>query len=76
MKNDKIRAGIYGLAALYMFYIAVKLFQEGGNGIAAAFFVMAGTGLIVFSFIIARHITKEEKKRAEEKMKETETDEK
>lgn len=66
MNRDKLRAGIYGMAAIYMVYIAMQLFKEGGNGIAIAFFALAAIGLFVFAFVIAKRITDEEKKRTKE----------
>lgn len=66
MNSDKLRAGIYGMAAIYMIYIAVQLFKEGGNQMAILFFALAAIGLLVFAFVIAKRITEEEKKRAKE----------
>ena len=66
MNSNKIRAGIYCMAAFYMLYTAMQLFKEGGSEIAAIFFVAAAIGLIVFAIIIAKRVTEEEKKRLEE----------
>lgn len=66
MNRDKLRAGIYGMAAIYMIYIAMQIYKEGGSGIAIAFFALAAIGLLVFAFVIAKRITEEEKKRAKE----------
>lgn len=70
MNSDKLRAGIYSMAALYMLYTAMQLYKEVGNVIAAAFFLLAGIGLIVFAFKIAKRVTAEEKALLEEKKKE------
>ena len=66
MNNDKLRAGIYSMAAIYLLYTAMQLYKEVGNVIAAAFFVIAAIGMIVFAFKIAKKVTEEEKKLAEE----------
>lgn len=70
MNSDKLRAGIYSMAAIYMLYTAMQLYKEVGNVVAAAFFLIAGIGLIVFAFKIAKHVTEEEKTFLEEKKKE------
>ena len=70
MNSDKLRAGIYSMAAIYMLYTAMQLYKEVGNVVAAAFFLIAGIGLIVFAFKIAKHVTEEEKTLLEEKKKE------
>ena len=63
------------MAAVYMLYTAMQLYKEVGNVIAAAFFVMAAIGILVFAFKIAKKITDEEKRIAEEKKEdETKTD--
>jgi len=67
MNNDKLRAGIYSMAAIYLLYTAMQLYKEVGNVIAAAFFVIAAIGILVFAFKIAKQVTDEEKKLAEEK---------
>lgn len=53
--NDKARAGVYIMAAVYMFYMAYQVFcvrMEDGRQtlmtIFSAFFVLCGIGLIVF----------------------------
>ena len=74
MNSDKLRAGIYVMAAVYMIYTAMQLFNEGGNMPAVVFFAVAAAGLIVFAFVIAKRVTDEEKKRAEEKKGETEAE--
>lgn len=61
--NDKLRAGIYSMAALYMVYTALQLYKEGGNGVAITFFVAAAAGLIIFSLVMAIRITKKERKK-------------
>ena len=66
MNKDKLRAGIYSMAAIYLLYTAMQLYKEVGNVIAAAFFVIAAIGMIVFAFKIAKKVTEEEKKLAEE----------
>ena len=66
MNNDKLRAGIYSMAAIYLLYTAMQLYKEVGNVIAAVFFVIAAIGMIVFAFKIAKKVTEEEKKLAEE----------
>lgn len=70
MNSDKLRAGIYSMAAIYMLYTAMQLYKEVGNIIAAVFFLLAGIGLIVFAFKIAKRVTAEEKALLEEKKKE------
>ena len=70
MNSDKLRAGIYSMAAIYMLYTAMQLYKEVGNVIAAAFFVIAAIGLIVFAFVIAKRITREEKDLLEKQKKE------
>lgn len=68
--SDKLRAGIYGMAAIYMLYTALQLYKEGGNGAAIIFFVAAAVGLIIFSAVIALRVTKAEKKNIEIKSEE------
>ena len=70
MNNDKLRAGIYSMAAVYLLYTAMQLYKEVGNVIAAAFFVIAAIGILVFAFKIAKKVTDEEKRIAEEKEEE------
>ena len=67
MNSNKIRAGIYGMAAIYMLYTAMQLYKEAGNVVAAVFFVVAAIGLIAFALLIAKRVTEAEKKQAEEK---------
>jgi len=72
------------MAAFYMFYTALQLFQERAGWsadkenvmmAAIAFFVIAGIGLIVFAIRIAKRVTEKEKRMLEEKEKdESETD--
>ena len=69
MNSDKIRTGIYCMAAFYMLYTAMQLYKEGGNEIAIVLFVVAAIGLIVFAIIIAKRVTEEEKKHLEEAKK-------
>lgn len=66
MNSDKLRAGIYGMAAIYMLYTAWQLYKEVGNVVAAVFFVLAAVGLLGFAFVIAKRVTAEEKKASEE----------
>lgn len=66
MNSSKIRAGIYSLAAIYMLYTAMQLYKEG-NIVATVFFVIAAIGLVVFSLIIAKRVTDEEKAILKEK---------
>ena len=74
MNSDKLRAGIYVMGAVYMIYTAMQLCKEGGNMPAVVFFAVAAVGLIAFAFVIAKRVTDEEKKQAEEKKNESETD--
>lgn len=55
--NDKARAGVYVLAAVYMFYMAYQIFSvrmdNGGSDytlmmIFSAFFAICGVGLLIF----------------------------
>mgnify|MGYP003298786558 CR=1 FL=1 len=55
--NDKARAGVYILAAVYMFYMAYQIFtsrmDNGGSDytlmmIFSAFFILCGIGLLIF----------------------------
>lgn len=55
--NDKARAGVYLMAAFYMFYMAYQVFSvrmdDGGSQqtlmtIFSVFFALCGVGLIVF----------------------------
>lgn len=66
--NEKARAGIYVLAAVYLFYMAYQMFSvrmdNGGSDytlmmIFSAVFVLCGIGLIAFSIYIMK---KNEKK--------------
>lgn len=66
MNSDKIRAGIYSLAAIYMLYTAMQLYKEN-NVVATVFFVIAAVGLIVISLIIAKRVTDKEKAISKEK---------
>lgn len=58
------------MAAVYLLYTAMQLYKEVGNVIAAAFFVIAAIGILVFAFKIAKKVTDEEKRIAEEKEEE------
>lgn len=73
--SDKLRAGIYSMAALYMVYTALQLYKEGGNGAAIIFFVVAAAGLTIFSVVIAVRVTKAEKKNIETKSDEEKSEE-
>ena len=66
MNSDKLRAGIYSMAAFYMLYTAMQLYKENGNMIAVVFFVIAAIGLLVFAVMIAKRVTEEEKRKSEE----------
>ena len=66
MNSDKLRAGIYSMAAFYMLYTAMQLFKENGSMIAVVFFVIAAIGLLVFAVMIAKRVTEEEKRKVEE----------
>ena len=66
--KDKARAGVYVLAAVYLFYMAYQMFtvrmDNGGSDyilmmIFSAIFVLCGIGLIAFSIYIMK---KNEKK--------------
>lgn len=66
--NDKARAGIYVLAAVYLFYMAYQMFSvrmdNGGSDytimmIFSAVFVLCGIGLIAFAISMMK---KNEKK--------------
>lgn len=68
MNKDKARAGIYVLAAIYLFYMAYQMFSvrmdNGGSDytlmmIFSAFFVLCGIGLIAISIYMMK---KNEKK--------------
>ena len=58
------------MAAVYLLYTAMQLYKEVGTVIAAAFFVIAAIGILVFAFKIAKKVTDEEKRIAEEKKEE------
>ena len=66
MNSDKLRAGIYSMAAIYMAYTAYQLYGEG-NTTATIFFVVAAVGLVAFSLLIAKRVTDQEKALTEEK---------
>ena len=66
--KDKARAGVYVLAAVYLFYMAYQMFtvrmDNGGSDytlmmIFSAIFALCGIGLIAFSIYIMK---KNEKK--------------
>lgn len=66
--NDKARAGVYAMAAIYLFYMAYQVFSvrmdNGGSDytlmmIFSAIFVLCGIGLIVFAIYMMK---KNEKK--------------
>lgn len=66
--KDKARAGVYVLAAIYLFYMAYQMFSvrmdNGGSDytlmmIFSAVFLICGIGLIVFSIFMMK---KNEKK--------------
>ena len=65
MNSDKLRAGIYSMAAIYMAYTAFQLYKEEKMG-ATIFFAAAAVGLVVFSLIIAKRVTDKEKAASEE----------
>lgn len=62
--NDKARAGIYVLAAVYLFYMAYQMFSvrmdNGGSDytlmmIFSAVFVLCGMGLIAFAIYVMKN---------------------
>ena len=68
--NEKARAGVYVLAAVYLFYMAYQMFSvrmdNGGSDytlmmIFSAIFVLCGIGLIVFSAYMMKKKEKSEK---------------
>lgn len=68
--NEKARAGVYVLAAVYLFYMAYQMFSvrmdNGGSDytlmmIFSAIFVLCGIGLIVFSAYMMKKKEKNEK---------------
>ena len=84
MKNkDKSRATIYGLAAVYLLYLAIKMFSERNIGdesnfirmlVFAIIFVIAAVGLLIFSFVILKRCADEKKKLTEKKDEVEETE--
>lgn len=68
--KDKARAGVYMLAAVYLFYMAYEMFtvrmDNGGSDytlmmIFSAIFVLCGIGLVIFSAYMMKKNEKSEK---------------
>ena len=76
--KDKARAGVYVLAAVYLFYMAYQMFtarmDNGGSNSAlmiifSAIFVLFGIGLIVFSAYMMKKYEKDQKNEENEENK-------
>ena len=74
MGREKVRAAIYSMAAFYMLYTALQIFNERATWDAGketlmfgaiAFFVIAAIGLIIFAIKLAMLVTKKEKEEHE-----------
>ena len=69
MKKDKARAGIYGVAGIYFFYLAYTMFQnraasEGNEHtlvmVFSGVFILAGIVILIMAYRILKQVKEEE----------------